>query len=131
MVLDTDKLTYSIGQVAEIAGVAQSTLRYWETVIHSLHPQKTAGGSRRYNKDTIELILKVKDLLHNQGLTIKGTNLFLEKSKNKDSTELTASATSIAEHTDIKSSGPAITDDKKSDYEHIKNELNTILKILE
>ena len=76
MALDTDKLNYSIGQVAEIAGVAQSTLRYWETVIHRLEPQKTAGGSRRYNKDTIELILVVRDLLHEQGLTIKGANLY-------------------------------------------------------
>jgi DNA-binding transcriptional MerR regulator len=84
MALNTEKLSYSIGQVAEMAGVAQSTLRYWETVIDVLKPQKTSGGSRRYNNETVELILLVKNLLHDQGLTIKGANLYLEKNRDSD-----------------------------------------------
>lgn len=76
--LDLEKISYSIGQAAEISNIAQSTLRYWETVFYVLDPHKTDGGSRRYYKKDIELILKIKDLLYNRGFTIKGANLYLE-----------------------------------------------------
>lgn len=75
--LNIENLSYSIGQVAEITGVAQSTLRYWETVIDILTPHTTPGGSRRYSRSEIELISTIKDLLYNQGYTIKGANQFL------------------------------------------------------
>jgi len=77
--LNIDKLTYSIGQISELTEIAQSTLRYWETVIVALDPFKTDGGSRRYSKDDVETVLTIKDLLYNQGFTIKGANLFLKK----------------------------------------------------
>ncbi|HED11163.1 MAG TPA: MerR family transcriptional regulator [Caldithrix abyssi] len=70
-------LTYSIGHVAEMVDVSQSTLRYWETVIDRLNPVKTAGGSRRYTAQDIELIQKLKVLLHDEGYTIKGVNKYL------------------------------------------------------
>jgi len=126
MALDTDKLNYSIGQVAEIAGVAQSTLRYWETVINVLKPQKTAGGSRRYNKETIELVLNVRDLLHDQGLTIKGANLYLEKNKDTKS--------SIRPISDIINTAPAKNgpdENLAKDFEFIHSELQKIDKLLE
>jgi len=87
--MNIDNLNYSISQVAEIVEVAQSTLRYWETVIAVFDPHKTDGGSRRYRKKDIELILKIKDLLHTQGLTIKGANLLL--SNNSKATNATTS----------------------------------------
>ncbi len=70
-------LTYSIGHVAEMLDVSPSTLRYWETVIDRLNPVKTAGGSRRYTADDIELIQELKVLLHDRGYTIKGVNKYL------------------------------------------------------
>jgi len=129
MALDTDKLNYSIGQVAEIAGVAQSTLRYWETVIHRLEPQKTAGGSRRYNKDTIELILVVRDLLHEQGLTIKGANLYLEKYKK--GTEAKVQTRQTIHSLEKQSTANANSSDSSPDLQHIQNELIEIRKLLE
>ncbi len=77
--LNIERLSYSIGQVSELTEIAQSTLRYWETVIMTLSPHKTEGGSRRYSKADVEIVLSIKDLLYNQGFTIKGANLFLKK----------------------------------------------------
>ncbi|MCB0282009.1 MAG: MerR family transcriptional regulator [Calditrichae bacterium] len=76
--LNIENISYSIGQVSEMTGIAQSTLRYWETVIDVLTPRTTPGGSRRYNRHEIELIGTIKDLLYNQGYTIKGANQFLK-----------------------------------------------------
>jgi len=128
MALNTDKLSYSIGQVAEIAGVAQSTLRYWETVIDVLNPQKTQGGSRRYNKDTVELVMRVKDLLHDQGLTIKGANLYLEK--NKDN--LDGSGHSERQNHIAEAAGHPLADKSVlKDFQYIYDELKKIDKLLE
>ena len=84
--LNIDNITYSIGQVAEIADVSQSTLRYWETVFYALKPKTTPGGSRRYSRDDIELISTIKDLLYNQGYTIKGANQFIRNLKKVNET---------------------------------------------
>ncbi len=76
--MDLKKITYSIGQVSEIADVPQSTIRYWETVIDVLHPHKTEGGSRRYSQDDIEILLKIKTILYDEGRTIKGVNKYFQ-----------------------------------------------------
>ncbi len=87
-----NKLTYSIGHVAEMVDVTQSTLRYWETVIDALKPVKTAGGSRRYTTEDIALIQKLKVLLHDEGLTIKGVNKYLaSRGKGMAAEDVTAS----------------------------------------
>jgi DNA-binding transcriptional MerR regulator len=129
MALNTDKLNYSIGQVADMAGVAQSTLRYWETVIDVLKPQKTAGGSRRYNKETVELVMRVKDLLHDQGLTIKGANLYLEKHKDTK----TADNANLNLTDTVKTSDHEIaeTDNTKKDFQFVLDELLKIDRLLE
>jgi len=126
MALNTDKLSYSIGQVAEMAGVAQSTLRYWETVIEVLKPQKTAGGSRRYNKDTVELILLVKNLLHDQGLTIKGANLYLEKNRDSDNPGPALEPMPLKDNQD-----KAVDENNLRDFKYIHDELIKIDKLLE
>ena len=126
MALNTDKLSYSIGQVAEMAGVAQSTLRYWETVIDVLKPQKTAGGSRRYNKQTVELILLVKNLLHDQGLTIKGANLYLEKNRSNDNPDPASEPMAVRNN-----QNNVANENNLKDFKYIHDELIKIDKLLE
>ena len=65
---------YTIGQVADHVDLPQSVLRYWETVFDVLNPHKSKGGNRRYSEQDIEIILKIKELLYDQGFTIKGAN---------------------------------------------------------
>jgi len=81
--MNLDKMTYSIGQVSELIDVPQSTIRYWETVIDVLNPGKTEGGSRRYSQDDIELLIKIKYLLYDEGRTIKGANKYFFDSGGK------------------------------------------------
>ncbi len=69
-----DNLEYSIGYVSKFTGLPQSVLRYWETVIDVFKPHKTEGGTRRYSDRDIELVLKIKNLLYDQKLTIAGAN---------------------------------------------------------
>lgn len=73
------KLYYRIGEVAQIVGVQPHVLRYWETEFRSIRPQKSSKGQRVYSRRDVEKLLRVKDLLRNQGFTIAGAKKKLQE----------------------------------------------------
>ena len=82
-----DNLEYSIGFVSKYTKLPQSVLRYWETVIDIFKPFKTEGGTRRYCDNDIQLVLKIKNLLYEQKMTIAGANKVLNKPPSPDDDE--------------------------------------------
>jgi DNA-binding transcriptional MerR regulator len=66
------KRFYRMGEVCELTDLESHVLRYWETEIPQLSPTKSRGGQRLYRPEDIELILRIKDLVHARGLTIAG-----------------------------------------------------------
>ena len=78
-----DKLFFKIGEVAEIAGVEQHVLRYWEDEFDSLQPEKNRSGQRLYQKKDVELILQIKFLLYEELFTIAGAKKKLKSRKKK------------------------------------------------
>ena len=77
----SDKLYYSIGEVRAITGLEPYVLRYWETEFPTLKPKKNTGGQRAYQRKDIELILRIKELLYEQGYTIKGARTVLRNER--------------------------------------------------
>ena len=69
---DIKKLYYSIGEVSKMVGLKSYVLRYWETEFKQLSPPKNRAGNRTYRQKDIDLILKIKDLLHVRKFTIEG-----------------------------------------------------------
>lgn len=67
-----EKLFYKIGEVAEVAGVRTSVLRFWESEFSFLKPVKSSSGQRLYSKDEVDLVLQVKNLLYDEKFTIEG-----------------------------------------------------------
>ena len=67
-----DKLFYKIGEVAQLAGVKTSVLRFWESEFVFLSPGKSTTGQRLYSKNEVELILQVRRLLYDEKFTIEG-----------------------------------------------------------
>ena len=67
-----EKLFYKIGEVAEVAGVKTSVLRFWESEFKFLKPLKSSSGQRLYSKDEVDLVLQLKDLLYKEKFTIEG-----------------------------------------------------------
>jgi len=67
-----DKLFFKIGEVAQLAGVKTSVLRFWETEFGFLKPDKSNSGQRLYTHKEVSLILEVKRLLYDEKLTIEG-----------------------------------------------------------
>lgn len=72
------KLFYSIGEVAEIVGVTESTLRFWEKEFPNLKPQKAGRGIRQYSQSDIEEVKKVYHLLKERGLKLEGARQALK-----------------------------------------------------
>jgi DNA-binding transcriptional MerR regulator len=67
-----DKLYFKIGEVARIVGVKPYVLRYWETEFSILRPGKTRSKHRLYRRRDVDLLLRIKDLLHTRRFTIEG-----------------------------------------------------------
>jgi len=78
-----DKLFFKIGEVADLAGVEQHVLRYWEDEIDALKPTKNRSGQRLYQKRDVELVLEIKRLLYEEKFTIAGAKNKLKKFKKK------------------------------------------------
>ena len=45
------KLYYSIGEVAEMLGVSETLLRYWEKEFPTITPKKTGRNIRQYSQE--------------------------------------------------------------------------------
>lgn len=73
-----DKLYFKIGEVARLAQVPPHVLRYWESEFSAIKPKRTSARQRLYRKQDVELILRIKTLLHQQGFTIAGARKLLQ-----------------------------------------------------
>ena len=75
------KLYYSIGEVSQMCGITETTLRYWEREIPQLKPKKAGRNIRQYTKEDVELIKLIQHLLKERGMTLEGVRKRLSKNK--------------------------------------------------
>lgn len=71
MALSTDKRYYRIGDVSDMLGLPQSTLRFWETQFSIAVPRRNDKGTRLYTPKDIENLRMLKFLLHDKGMRIE------------------------------------------------------------
>src|SRR5277367_4752959 len=74
-----DEKYYRIGEVSRIADLKPFVLRYWETEFPMLEPVKSARGHRLYRQEDVDLVLKIKRLLYDEGFTIAGARRLLKE----------------------------------------------------
>jgi DNA-binding transcriptional MerR regulator len=67
-----DKLFFKIGEVCELVEVQAHVLRYWESEFPMLQPQKNRAGQRTYRRKDVEMVMRIKELLYDEGFTIAG-----------------------------------------------------------
>ena len=75
----------TISEVAELLNlvnqntgkVSTHTLRFWEKEFKQIKPKILAGNRRYYDINTIEILKKIKFLLKDKGMTIKGVKKHL------------------------------------------------------
>ena len=62
----------TIGEAAGELGLKTHVLRFWETKFDNLRPMKRTDGRRYYRPEDMEMLRRLQNLLHVQGLTIRG-----------------------------------------------------------
>jgi DNA-binding transcriptional MerR regulator len=67
-----DKLYFRIGEVAKLCDVPAYVLRFWESEFPHLKPHKGGTGQRLYRRRDVEMALRIKSLLYDEGYTIPG-----------------------------------------------------------
>ncbi len=77
----TEKLYWSISEVADLLGVNASIIRYWEGEFDEIQPHKNKKGNRLFTKDDIEQLKTVHYLVKVKGHTIAGAKEQLKFNK--------------------------------------------------
>jgi len=72
IILPDDQDQFKLNEVCKLANVQPYMLRFWGTEFPQLEAEKSGTGQRLYSRDQVELILEIRRLLFDEGLTIAG-----------------------------------------------------------
>src|SRR6266478_5929130 len=86
-VLIPEKLYFRIGEVSRLCQLPAYVLRFWESEFPQLKPVKSSTGQRMYRRRDVEGVLRIKQLLYDQGFTISGARQQLRAETKTDKTQ--------------------------------------------
>lgn len=84
----SEKLYYSIGEVASMFDVNESLLRYWEKEFDTIHPKKNIKGTRAYTREDIDAIKLIYYLVKEKKMTLSGAKKQIKDKKKTVSSQL-------------------------------------------
>jgi DNA-binding transcriptional MerR regulator len=119
-----NKLFFKIGEVCEITDTQPYVLRYWESEFPALAPAKNSSGQRIYRRRDIETVLRIKQLLYEEGFTIAGAKKRLES-------ELSARTDTPLPPGDLGSDGAGGDAKTRAALKEVKDQLREILTLLD
>jgi DNA-binding transcriptional MerR regulator len=118
---------YRIGEVSRIAELKPFVLRYWETEFPVLQPVKSPRGHRLYRQEDVDLVLRIKRLLYDEGFTIAGARRHLRESAGNGASGELAAMEHLA-HATAESSGARLNRKLLLD---LRDALRSFLTLLE
>ena len=123
---EQDERYYRIGEVSRITEVRPFVLRYWEEEFPLLQPVKGHQGYRLYRQQDVDLVLKIKRLLYDEGFTIAGARRHLRDLENGGGLESAVeelTASTVAEGEAVKLNRKMLLD--------LRDSLRSFLTLLE
>ena len=69
----------TISEVSIDLSLPQHVLRFWETKFTQIKPIKRGGGRRYYRPEDVRLLKGIKNLLYNDGYTIRGVQKVIKE----------------------------------------------------
>ena len=112
VVLPDDQDQFKLNEVCKLANVQPYMLRFWGTEFPQLEASKSGTGQRLYAKDQVELILEIRRLLFDEGLTIAGARkkiAAMEDGEEKPKAKSKKKAEKTAEEKPAKKTSPPKT----------------------
>jgi len=74
----------TISEVSKDLSLPQHVLRFWETKFTQIKPIKRGGGRRYYRPEDVDLLKGIKNLLYNDGYTIRGVQKVIKENGPKN-----------------------------------------------
>src|SRR5688500_17318704 len=125
-----NKLFFKIGEVCEITDTQPYVLRYWESEFPALAPAKNSSGQRIYRRRDIETVLRIKQLLYDEGFTIAGAKTPLEPElAGRGNTPSSDAAAAAEEGGDAASPVPAVDQEARQALKAVRSGLQDILTL--
>jgi DNA-binding transcriptional MerR regulator len=87
----------TISEVASDLDVPQHVLRFWETKFTQIRPLKRGGGRRYYRPEDVDLLRRIRNLLYDEGYTIKGVQRLLRERSSRGNAEAEPAAKARAQ----------------------------------
>jgi DNA-binding transcriptional MerR regulator len=115
----------TISEVAQDLDVPQHVLRFWETRFTQIRPLKRGGGRRYYRPEDVALLRLIRELLYDEGYTIKGVQKLMREGALKQRLAQ-LEAEQLAEQ-----ASPAMEAPGASAADPLRQQLRTILAELE
>lgn len=110
---------FKAADVCEVVQVQPYVLRSWEAEFPQIGQVPTGGGPRLYRRSDVELVLRIKQLVFDEGLTLSGARRRLDE--DGGSPDSGAAALLVKE----------VVGDRVLDrLRHVKSGLQSILQIL-
>ena len=141
MAFGTDNLTVSrrggkspgafrtISEVSNALEVPPHVLRFWETKFPQIKPLKRGGGRRYYRPEDVSLLRQIRQLLYNDGYTIKGVQRLLKEGAQKNTDQLGFVATNES-YEQKQPQNSTTSSQEKATLRSIVDELRSLSKLL-
>jgi len=118
----------TISEVAQDLDVPQHVLRFWETRFAQIRPLKRGGGRRYYRPEDVALLRLIRELLYDEGYTIKGVQKLMRDGglKQRLAQIEAENAPELAAEAAATEREPASTDPLRQQLRAILTELETL-----
>ena len=117
-------MTPKLYKAADVCGMAQLqpyVLRSWEKEFPGIGVQKSPDGPRLYRQSDVDQVLRIKQLVFGEGLTLAGARRRIEES---------AAASPGAVDEEVAEVLDALASDARTRIAHVRDGLRSILKVL-
>lgn len=113
---------FKAADVCEVVQVQPYVLRSWEAEFPQIGEVPAGGGPRQYRRTDVELVLRIKQLVFEEGLTLSGARRRLDEDEPKDTSGEELAAVLVKED--------AGSDRVRDSLRHVKTGLQSILQLL-
>ena len=123
----------TISEVSKDLAIPQHVLRFWETKFIQIKPIKRGGGRRYYRPEDVEILKGIKNLLYNDGYTIRGVQKVIKENGTRkiliksSKTQIKSFTETENQHNEVLLSGTnnhySISDEKRTKLMSVLNNL--------
>jgi DNA-binding transcriptional MerR regulator len=111
---------YKAAEVCEMTQLQPYVLRSWEKEFPGIGVQKSADSPRLYRQSDVDQVLKIKQLVFGEGLTLAGARRRIQENNG---------ASRVSDH-DVAEVLDALASDARTRIAHVRDGLKSILKLL-